>query len=822
MFQLWSRTQRPPTCSHFKAAHIQGRCAIPSFRLHAAAFAAPSQPSEPEIRYTTSQISRAAGKTIRLAFGEGDSRNAFFVFTSLCKNHDEKPSVVLPSVIEPLPFSNLVTPRFAGHCLIHQLLRAGLTIKAARCTDKLLFARVKLHPRTLSAVIQALCRSSLPPRMNLPKPDGQVDESSWLSQPVRIAVHLLDLSRRRGQLCAHPTYLDVIHACLAQGRPDIAAHQYSALVRAWYINPFPSPAIPSFSSSSSSLTHHVLPAIQRRKSQAYLPDSTLMLPILQYVNQRLNLHARRIPYHDAIDLSRCLQALAQFATLLDEQLIRSRDISLLLSVLCKVPKVQDKVAVKLKGRNKSTMVFAQPYVRYLLLHFTKTLLSGPETRPDIRMPSPNISTYNALIHFALRVQRSPKLAGRLLHQMVKQRSPPILPNPTTFNILLRSASLMHRNELAREIIQRFSAGLPISSLNDEPVVGSSTGVPTTDVNDSLSMRRISSLLSSPKKPHNVCSDPYAIVALLGHVVSAGTPGQAPDLIHRIIPELHSQAKDRRALIVGRLVQLGPHVLAAMLNALHKSGNFRFAEYVWTLARQAERSSWTAEPSGSGPPWFIPIEAYTSMVQVYSASYRRALNTSRAITRRSSSKGSPSTASRRAAMTPMAHVARTRVAKLYRHLLDTRRRFRLTTEESLSVDDNNGFRIPIPDARFFNALLEIYGRHPLMARRAPQASPSRWRRRFVRSLSRFVEWGRVPRIFDPGLVTILRAMTRHGYPIPKAYREISLGHPEIADPLGANWTTDRKEAGNRDYFYIPVDKDRGMPAKGRWRPRCPNR
>jgi hypothetical protein len=131
----------------------------------------PLLPARPPGPLSATALSFAAAKAVRLAFAARESAQAFYIVRSLSASYysspPPSPTSILAALTAPRPaharfleFGQPVCPRLAAHCLLHGLVRAGLTHKAAEHAQLLLAGGIRLRPRTLSAVIHA---ATLPP-----------------------------------------------------------------------------------------------------------------------------------------------------------------------------------------------------------------------------------------------------------------------------------------------------------------------------------------------------------------------------------------------------------------------------------------------------------------------------------------------------------------------------------------------------------------------------------------------------------------------------------------------------------------------------------
>jgi len=300
------------------------------------------------------------------------------------------------------------------------------------------------------------------------------------------------------------------------------------------------------------------------------------------------------------------------------------------------------------------------------------------------------------------------------------------------------------------------------------------------------------------------------------MVATGRPQVVADVLFKMLPELFAvdhpsvgsmsvdeyQAlkKDKRAKSVSRAVTYGPYFFAVVLNALRMAGKTGLCERVWMLAKQAERASW--EPNSGVDPWCLSIHAYTSMMQCYAQEARKGLHM----------RGVHDHYAEKSVWMPKStdHVIgwasyilrRDRLAsyQLSRH--DAAQEmglllFRSMRSGALAVisamqeikkrtghDVSLHHLVPQPDARFYNAALDVFGRHPGMHARRSRTSPSHWRRLVRSSIDVYMESGKMSSAWTPGLQEVAEDLMAAGFTLPIGFRYMFTGR-EV--PIGPTET-----------------------------------
>jgi len=151
--------------------------------------------------------------------------------------------------------------------------------------------------------------------------------------------------------------------------------------------------------------------------------------------------------------------------------------------------------------------------------------------------------------------------------------------------------------------------------------------------------------------------------------------------------------------------------------------------------------------------------------------------------------------------------------------------RAVYDSLMTISKHHAFKnvqIPIPDARFFNATLNLFSRQPDMYARGARSTRSHWRRRLQQANMHYVQQGKVSKHWTPFLQEVAEAMVDAGYSVPPALRHLLVGR----------WTpgtlqlNDRQELERRPFAFpiirpnafrahaIPTYKTRGLPVR-RW-------
>ena len=139
-----------------------------------------------------------------------------------------------------------------------------------------------------------------------------------------------------------------------------------------------------------------------------------------------------------------LQALANLATMLNDQVFADRKIKSLLNVLRKCPRVPDMVWIYDSSGNPKRIV-AYKYFHDVLYRFILSLPTHPPALDERKkmLPPLNLITCNVVLRYALKQRNSASLAETILYHMIHKRHQPLQPNAASLKIILTSGALLH-------------------------------------------------------------------------------------------------------------------------------------------------------------------------------------------------------------------------------------------------------------------------------------------------------------------------------------------------------------------------------------------
>lgn len=637
----------------------------------------PSQPSlsstlaSATSQLSVAQVSRAAAQAVRLCIKEGGFGDALYVVNSACYSILRDPlqppgkegSV---SRLQPIAFGRPVSPRLSAHAFLHGLIRGGYVRKAQIYAKLMIEAGIPIRVRTLETIIAStLSRPStmfkLGPFARL-TPKKRVDISStglrlqtgMVSEKCsRAALELLQTARTFGQQRTERMYRVLVDTLLMQGEIIVASLLFVILLQDWELRKLQDGVSQELAKDHVTYDHlGVSPPHPYNVLNTPYPDLRIMGKILEAVKQSFldfsdNEGAKsRLPY---------LQSLAFFAMLLDTGQLHTHRVAAVINALYSCPKTDARVWILRDG--EMVQVEAYQYFHDVLKRLINSLSSG-----DFLRPPQNLSrrSYNSLLSYSLRHRFSPTMASQILQHMCVDRTPPMAPDIVTFNILLRSGTLLRNMSISEAVLSVLRLGSEEFRIENSPFHNPAPGtndtcssacnaiidrVPSPTPGDDSShsdflaaKARLSreaftgDKLLAPVRTMDATLQPsiYTLTAFITHLTSTGRPHAIAAVLFDILPELnvivadhpatngsanpHSTMTYKSALRLA--VTRGPYVYAAMINALVKAGEIGLAERVFILAQQAAIASQNPNFVKHGRSWRLSVHAFTSLMEGY--------------------------------------------------------------------------------------------------------------------------------------------------------------------------------------------------------------
>ncbi|KAG6375039.1 hypothetical protein JVT61DRAFT_3820 [Boletus reticuloceps] len=773
-----------------------------------------------------------AAKAVRLACNSGAFRDAHFIINSLhSSNHPSAPPpepISFPFMpafqFTPITFDRPISPRLSAHVMLHHIIRNESPLKAYETAQILLKNGIPLRQTTLVKVTQALLQA--PPSVfrvlkekgasmfrspaffpdSLPiNPDAVQDDG------LRFALMLLLKARENRHQCSDRAFEALVNFCLLQGEIIMGSLLFVLLVKDYETKAQKAQEIKARITEQEMSQGAASPQLIDRWKElvrSRIPPKRLLKAITHQCEEELS--------DDSQDREDALQVLAHLAGLIDTRSLPFSDISHLLRVLYSCPKLPDTV-VLIQG-NSERAVNAYQYFHRVIFGLLQDLPTRKAKDPPDKhqgkrihvMPPLSRETYNSLVHYALRHRLSVSLARDVLHHMEHVRRPTLKPDTTTYNIIVRSGTLLRRNDIVSFAV----AELRKLKENSDHGIAVPSPTPHRHPRSGSSSQSLSELLAVSPATSNIPADMYTLTSYITHLTSTGNPHVVASILFHVLPELaiidhpawgdnppcaHERvvmARRARQEKLNRAVSLGPHFFTSVLNALSKAGKTGLAERVWLLAKQAEKISWIKAGSEGlklVEGWCLPVHAYTIMMQVYAAEARKGLCVHAHLPVASLETEKHTWRPRtngKIKVKGWAHfvLAKDKIASrhrsrrtlglrmgvvLYRSMFRAARDIYDTLIRIVPNAQPRVYNLQ-PDARFFNAALEMLERQPGTMRRSVKTRPAHWRQKERKAMMRYSRRGVVPRKCNPFLQRVVHGMVDAGFEVPMAYRRQFLG------------------------------------------------
>ena len=778
---------------------------------------------------TSVELARAAAHAVHLSLRAGNITDAYLIVNSIRYARFGDDVKDLPNIKSfkkfkavALVFSKDVSLRLPSHALLHGLVRLNLPDQASTLAEQMMSAGVPVRCKTLEAIFHCIKENSgrgvndrrthMPTNILESSDVLNLRPSMLGDRGTKFAIDLLMVARRSRQRRSQNMFRILIALCIVNGEIIVASLLFGILLRDWQAREL-----------TRNLVPENRPPIQHPKTP--FPVYTHLEEICSSVTRTLASDKSDVNSQFAFRAS--LQALANLATMLNNQTIAYHNINPLLTALYKCPRVPDMVWVD-DHLGKPKQVVAYRYFHKVLHRFVLSLPTHSPAQDERKkmLPPLDIYSYNSLLHYTLRHRNSTALAEAVLHHMIHERHEPLEPDTTTLNIIARSGTLLRDSEIANLALSKFKGSR--NSLMSVPKASESSLTPSP----------LRSLLNIAERK----DDKYTLTARIAHLTATGQLQVVIDSLAILFPTLtfprdQQYSRDefedftrRREQDLRRSMLLGPVVFTSILNALQKAGRTGLAEKVWRWARMVEKMTWTVKVNGQLRPWCLPVLAYTIMIKLYAGEAKKARFYGKKVDRRMSAAiQRPPPLSRHvrvvgwggdsirggdlpATRGPLARSAMGRYLGM-RMYLSMRNsagaiRAKISKLRNQNIPIYVGKReleIPEPDARFFNAILDIVGRHPHAPPRRVRRGPGYYRRQYRRRYLDYVWRGIQEKSLDPDLLRVGRDMMAAGFEIPLLFQKFFVGRPEVG--------------GSLDQVKPRLERDRRVfAAKKIWSPR----
>ena len=781
---------------------------------------------KPEEKPLTSvQLARAAAHAVHLCLQAGNLSDAYLIVNSVRYAGFGDDVKELPGIKSfekfkavALVFDKDVSPRLPSHALLHGLVRLNLPGQASTLAGQMMSAGIPVRCKTLEAILHCIRQNSGPsvngrraymPTNLLESSDVLTLRPSMLGdRGTKFAIDLLMVARQSRQRRSRNMFKILMALCIVNGEIIVASLLFGILLRDW---------------QARELTGNLVPENGLAKQHPQTP-----FPVYGHLNEICNsvtrtLASNRSDVDSQFAFKASLQALANLATMLDQQTIAYHNINPLLTTLYQCPRVPDMVWIHDHLGNPRRVV-AYRYFHKVLHRFILALPTHPPAQDERKkmLPPLDIYSYNSLLHYALRHRQSIFLAETILHHMMHKRYQPLEPDTTTLNIIARSGTLLRDSKIANLALSKLKGS--------QNLFTSASRTPEC----SLTPSPLRSLLNVAGQQ----GDKYTLSARIAHLTSTGQLQAVIDSLPILFPTLtllgnehldRDGARRHEQDLRGSMLH-GPVVFTCILNALQKAGRTGLAEKVWQWARKVEKMSWTVKVEGQIRPWCLPVLAYTIMIKVYAEEAKKAQFNGKEVDRRMSATiQKPAPLSRhvkvigwgrdfiRGADFPedggpltrsaLGRYCGMRIYRLMRNSADAiREKISKLRNYGIPIHISKGeLEIPEPDARFFNAILDIVGRRPHEPPRRVIRGPGHYRRQYRKKYLDYVWRGVLEKPPHPDLLEVGRDMMAAGFEIPLLFQKFFVGRSEVG--------------GSLDQVKPRMERDRRVfAAKKAWSPR----
>lgn len=825
---------------------------------------------------SSAALSRAACQAIRVSCNTGRLQDAFHILNSIRFNKaaaGNEPSPPELGKFEPIHFDRPVDPRPASHALLHGLIRQGLSQKASQMATLMIQDGMKLRSVTLNALTTALCAEAsasrgirtLPSRLRkgtLPYVHPLVLSPAALRNGcLSDALRLMQKAEQYRQRRSYNMFERLIEACLLQGEILVGSLLFVLLVKDWEHRRNVALRLASARLQEHELPEDLVAEHILMHSENLTPTPRLLHRILCSIDSTLSQECL-----DPETTQPALQALANITNLLDDRRLPLTNISSLVRSLYRCPRVDDLIWIPDRNGGPPRQVNAYKYFHATL----KRLISDLPTKPlkPIRfdpkssinpklhrlavyktaLPALDLPSYNALLHYALRHRLSSAMADQVLRHMTEQRHKPLSPDISTYNVILRSGTLLRKNSLAERVLEMLrhqkgntDHGIMVNAPCPTYIAKKvASRRPATRFTDTLSSSQAELTLPSLSSPTSLLANDRTLCAYILHLVATGRPEAVTQVLFHVLPGLAaidhpargpSEADTTRVVLQKPYdkAALGPYLFTSILYALRKDGRTGLAERVWIYAKKAERASWN-----TAKPWCLPTAAYTIMIQCYgdeakrSASRKHVQSAAESVAQ--GGKWVPKRTDKvlgwaRFARRARVHYEGDRSAMglhmglfLFRSMKDAAADVYNQLMKLLSNQDVLQLQMepPQPDARFFNAALRLCTIRRSGRMRA--RSPTHYRRRHRFAAYWLARLGHKHPQWTPALQEVCEAMGSAGYSVPIGLRYILIGRwpEENGSVESGRQTVDRQPyAFPRQHrrwhpLRLHTTKTRGLP------------
>ncbi|EPT03156.1 hypothetical protein FOMPIDRAFT_101088 [Fomitopsis schrenkii] len=661
------------------------------------------------------QVSRATAQAVRLFMQKGKFGDALYLINSLLESHSPNPadsprttlihSESQASAWTPIDFGQPIPPSLCAHAFLHGLTRNGFGNRAAAYVETFQECGIRIRPATIASIFRSLTTSPQPLPLGSYREQGAIYRlrkngvdgehvlklrSDMVSDTcTQAAVRLLLHARLMGERRMAELYGRMINWLLLQGELIAAALFVVLFIKCLEVQRARSEFPDTHADSDAPLCPDGGSPFFSVQRQSWFSLRRSAVSLMDTVFDRIDtsMEIATSPEADQDEVGPALQALANFAILLDTGQLPTGKTAKLIRTLSSCPKTDQYVWILDRTTHKPVRVKAYPYFHSVLMRLCHSLTKPvPHDRPPPRPIS--TASYNALLYYALRHRLSPALATDILEHMCRENSA-TRPTAATYNTVLRASTFLRRRRISNPLLSAIRENsLQVAAVSQEGGKGSPRDIERgvhraarketwkllvpfiqlgpvrqkpmpwpkkspRGIDDSIvpaaqnSSSRVLKRLKQERwrVPESFCAgqadgmDVDVVTSYILHATAIGKPKAIANVLFSAMPQLaivqhptwgrsddwqpRRLSKALRTQYLRQAVYFGPQFFSALLNALAKTKRTGAAERVWLLAKEAEKASWLPNLAPGIEPWLLPVAAYTSMMRCYAEEAKKA-------------------------------------------------------------------------------------------------------------------------------------------------------------------------------------------------------
>ncbi|KAJ3506735.1 hypothetical protein NLJ89_g6703 [Agrocybe chaxingu] len=513
---------------------------------------------------TPAQLGRAAAYAVGLSIRQGNVADAYHIvnavrYAGLARGATELASLRSMDHFKAVAanFIKDVSPRLPSHALLHGLIRLHMAQKAADLAEQMMRAGIRVRCRTLEAIYSSLAETSkqtaairAPMQFSLHS-DTVLNLRSSMAKDTssQFAIRLLMIARQSRQRRSHNMFKTLMKLCILNGEIIVGSLLFGTLVRDWQARQLSNDSTAAAQCETPRPVHNRLKEICSAVDHTFSSDHRGKASMANF--------------------QEALQALANLAVLLDQQLIPLRNITPLLCSLYNCPRAPNTVWIPDKD-GTPRRVHAYAYFHEILERLIETLPTHDPIPPNEKMlPRLDRMSYNTLLHYSLLHRRSTTLAEKVLDHMTHLRHEPYELNTVSMNIVSRAGTLLRDYKVAHLALSRMQKIPPVDSDQQDPPL-SLLDIAQQKGNRHTLSTRIAHLIAIGQPNIVVDAIPYLLPGLTRSMYPQGNVTMSAEEVRTLQDQYREQG-------LQHAVYLGPVVRHRLSNEERLSAARRFRE-----------------------------------------------------------------------------------------------------------------------------------------------------------------------------------------------------------------------------------------------------